>query len=112
MIKERFLRDSAVYKRFLGDSSDGSAEYDEYSLTHVLVQRKAIINKSGEKYGSLVLYFFPEFSSCAKDGVLTTLPTPGENDRCVVGGEEYRIAESTSPMSGGTALAHVKLTMK
>ena len=54
MIKERFLRDSAVYKRFVGDSSvgdssDGSAKYDEFSLTHVLVQRKSLINKSGER---------------------------------------------------------------
>lgn len=112
MIKERFLRDSAVYKKFVGDSSDGSAEYDEFSLTHVLVQRKGIINKSGEKYGSLVLYFFPEFSSCMKDGASAALPTPEENDRCVVDGEEYRIAESSSPVSGGTTLAHVKLTMK
>ena len=112
MIKERFLRDSAVYKKFVGDSSDGSAKYDEFSLTHVLVQRKSLINKSGEKHGSLVLYFFPEFSSCTKDGALSALPTPEENDRCVVDGEEYRIAECSSPMSGGAALSHVKLTMK
>lgn len=112
MIKERFLRDSAVYKKFVGDSSDGSAKYDEFSLTHVLVQRKSLINKSGERCGSLVLYFFPEFSSCTKDGALSALPTPEENDRCVVDGEEYRIAECSSPVSGGTALAHVKLTMK
>ena len=112
MIKERFLRDSAVYKKFVGDSSDGSAKYDEYSLTHVLVQRKSLINKSGEKYGSLVLYFFPEFSSCTKDGVNSSLPILEENDRCVVEGEEYSIAESSYPVSGGTALAHVKLTMK
>lgn len=117
MIKERFLRDSAVYKKFVGDSSvgdssDGSAKYDEFSLTHVLVQRKSLINKSGEKHGSLVLYFFPEFSSCTKDGALSALPAPEENDRCVVDGEEYRIAECSSPVSGGTALSHVKLTMK
>lgn len=112
MIKERFLRDSAVYKRFLGDSSDGSAKYDEYSLTHVLVQRKSVINKSGERHGSLALYFFPEFSSCTKDGAISILPAQEENDRCVVDGEEYRIAETSSPISGGTALAHVKLTMK
>ena len=112
MIKERFLRDSAVYKKFVGDKSDGGAEYEEFSLTHVLVQRKNLIGKSGERYGSLVLYFFPEFSSCTKDGADSPFPTPEENDRCAVDGEEYRIAESEVPLSGRTSLAHVKLTMK
>lgn len=112
MIKERFLRDSAVYKRFVGDSSDGSAKYDEFSLTHVLVQRKSLLGKSGERCGGVLLYFFPEFSSCTKDGADSPFPTPEENDRCAVDGEEYRIAECSSPVSGGTALSHVKLTMK
>ena len=83
MIKERFLRDSAVYKKFVGDSSDGSAKYDEFSLTHVLVQRKSLINKSGEKHGSLVLYFFPEFRLMHKGrNGFNLAHTRGERQMC------------------------------
>lgn len=85
MIRGGFLKDSAMYLKYIGDGDGGEALYDEYSLSGVLIRGAEYIDESGRRKSGYALYFFEGRSVCERGGDAAEFPKVGENDRCVFG---------------------------
>lgn len=118
MIREKFLTDTAVYKKYLSDNDDGEAVYKSYTLTSVLVRRHIEAKAGTPSVTRTYLYFFPLFSECIADGETCDFPIVGENDLCYVNGEEkpLKAAELYIPISSTSSAKlntkHIKLTLR
>ncbi|MGN1409617.1 MAG: hypothetical protein ACI4XJ_05510 [Eubacteriales bacterium] len=114
MVKENFLTDSAVLRRYLSDADDGSAVYEDYALDGVLVREKYTFDEDEVGGSEVSVYYFPEFSVCrGGDGAECELPKPQKGDCCIIGGAELRIASvSYLQSAAGSKLSHVRLGLR
>lgn len=114
MVKENFLTDSAIFRRYVSDAEDGSAVYADYSLNGVLVREKYTFDEDDVSGSEVSVYYFPEFSVCrGRDGAECELPKPKKGDCCIIGGSELRIASvSYISSAAGSKLSHVRLGLR
>ncbi len=82
---EGFIGGAALYLKYTGDHADGTALYDEYELSDVLVREKLAYSERGVEHGETVLYFITKKSTCyGADGEVCQLPKPREYDLCTL----------------------------
>ena len=82
-----FSGGAAVYLKYTGDHADGTALYDEYELSDVLVREKLAFSERDVEHGETILYFISRKSRAfGPDGGECPLPKPRENDLCTLHG--------------------------
>ena len=111
--------DTALYRSFRGDAAGWDADFEDFSLTGVLVRERRASDPERPEDGTTHLWFFPGRSACA-DGEGHPAPPPayragdlvvlraGEADERVLRVEAADNAQA-SPASGA---AHVRLTLR
>lgn len=112
-----FLKDSVIYRRFVEDSDDGGAVYEEFGLTNLLVREVFAVEPEMTESGVTTVYFFPGKSGCAdENGNVCGMPCPKAGDLAVLhrGTENertLRVAEA-GYFTSDSGLGHVRLKLR
>ncbi len=78
-----FIGGGALYLGFRGDSADGAAEYEPFTLAEVLVREKFAVGEDSVGESEAVLYFISGRSLCyTAEGTECPLPKPRTGDIC------------------------------
>lgn len=111
VIDEKLLSGSMIYKKYLGDGDDGEAVFISLTLDGVFVREKFSFGEDGDDVGGVIVYFFPEISTCRDGrGRLIDFPIPENGDLCLWGMRELRVSEMSWHSNGGI-LSHVRLVL-
>ncbi|MBQ8186619.1 MAG: hypothetical protein IJ037_07075, partial [Clostridia bacterium] len=104
-----FLTDKVKYRSYLMDHAE-EADYEDYTLTNVMVREVFAVDPDMTEDGTTTVYFFTGLSTCTDaSGNACRMPYPKYGDVVVLGNyRTLRVAEAGYFTADGD-LGHVRL---